>query len=228
MSISLEIAQQWLFSPHEKKGRGMVQKQEAQCPEDALPNAPNAAHTLSLSERQRAFSSFFTSRQERFLGIAYRILRDREAALDVLQDVALRLYQHWEALDQQKNIDGWIYRVTLHACYRWLRQQPPAAENQDSLAFEREASRPLQEAHLRTREFQRFLADALEELSEQERIAYILRDLEGCDGKEIAAIMGCQGTTARGYYFAARKKLSTYIQQHAPEWMSLLGKGDDR
>jgi RNA polymerase sigma-70 factor (ECF subfamily) len=181
------------------------------------------------TELSRQFEVFFGERQNYLLGIAYRVLRDREAALDLLQEVAVILYQHWHKIDHQQNIDGWLYRVTINACYRWLRTQvnfdaelgAVDAESCDRYTLQ-------QEDYLCAKQFQTFLAKALTILSEQERVAYILRDLEGHSGKDIAQLMGCEATTARGYYFAARKKLAIYIEKNAPEWLTLIGKGDAR
>jgi RNA polymerase sigma-70 factor (ECF subfamily) len=176
-------------------------------------------------QKQRAFAAFLEARQHQLLKTIVRLLRNREEALDVLQEVAMTLYTHWERLDEQQNIDGWLYRVAVNESYRWLR-----ARKKHPLATEEQASsfgpvaHPRQEERVRTKEFQRFLSGALELLSEQERLAYVLRDLEQCSGKEMAAVMGCQPATVRGYYFSARKKLAEHIQTQAPEWLALLGK----
>ncbi|MCB9640865.1 MAG: sigma-70 family RNA polymerase sigma factor [Myxococcales bacterium] len=180
----------------------------------------------NVEAKKTAFATFLMERQDRLLGMAYRILRDREAALDVLQEVALTLFQRWEDLDQQKNVEGWLYRVMVHACYRWLRSQPAFVEVELVESHAHTGARTPQEAHLRTLQFQSFLAKALECLTEQERLAFLLRDIEQRPGKEIAVLMDCQGTTVRGYYFSARKKLAAYIERYAPEWLSLLGQGE--
>lgn len=173
-----------------------------------------------------AFSSFLAAHQDRILGVAMRMLRSRDDALDVVQEVACLLHKHWHTLDANQNIQGWLYRVTVNECHRWLRRHARYQLPDEAAAVATlQAHGPQQEEHLRTQQFQTFLAQAMAILSEQERIAFVLRDIEQHPGKEIAAIMECQPTTARGYYFAARKKLASYIREHAPEWLSLLGKG---
>lgn len=84
---------------------------------------------------------------------------------------------------------------------------------------------PEQEDYIRTQQFQAFLHSAMDILSEQERVAFVLRDIEQHRGKAIAELMDCQPVTARGYYFAARKKLAQHIKTQAPEWLTLLGQG---
>lgn len=177
----------------------------------------------SAKEPSRAeFSTFLQSHQDKILRVATRLLRHRDDALDVLQEVALKSFKHWHELNDGQNIQGWLYRVTVNECYRWLRNRakhPSQQEAPEAIP----SQHGQQEKHLRTRQFQHFLSGALTVLSPQERTAFVLRDLEQCSGKEIAAIMDCEATTARGYYFSARKKLAAHIEEHAPEWLSLLG-----
>lgn len=172
------------------------------------------------------FSTFLTARQHMILGVAARILRNREDALDVLQEVAIRLFRHWHEIDGTKNTEGWIYRMTVNECCRWLQRNHRHTVDDSGIALDTIPSeQPEPEHALHTREFQRVLATALDILSEQERVAFVLKDLEQHSGQDIAEIMGCQPTTARGYYFSARKKLASHITQNAPEWLVLLGKG---
>lgn len=71
-------------------------------------------------ETRAAFSAFLMARQDQLLGIATRMLRSRDDAMDVLQEVACLLYKHWHSLDANNNVDGWLYRVTVNECHRWL------------------------------------------------------------------------------------------------------------
>ncbi len=182
-------------------------------------------HPTMHEETRAAFSTFLLAKQDQLLGIATRMLRSRDDAMDVLQEVACLLYKHWHSLDESNNVDGWLYRVTVNECHRWLRKRSkyqlteeptdlPGLPNQQ----------PQQEGYVRAQQFQRFLHGAMEILSEQERIAFVLRDIEQQPGKSIATLMECQPATARGYYFSARKKLAAHIKTEAPEWLSLLGQ----
>lgn len=194
-----------------------------------MQNALSAIESSTVHSKaqiRKQFSSFLSLHQNRILAIAANLLHSREDALDILQEVALKIYQNWQKLDHSQNIDGWLYRVTVNESYRWLntKSKLPIDSKEHCLESLQTAS-PEQEGHLRTKQFQLFLAKALEQLSEQERIAFVLRDIEHLSGKEIAQIMDYQATTARGYYFSARKKLAQYIQKDAPEWMSIIRQG---
>ena len=213
-------AQEWLVfaAAHQDTTSPTSSRQQGKALTATMP-------TSSRIAMQQAYAEFLAARQNEILRSAHSILRNREDAMDVLQEVALKLYQLWGRLDEDRNIDGWLYRVTVNECYRWLRTHRQSTESLEDVQAEHLQSQPSQEAHIRSLQFQRFLAGALEVLSEQERLAYVFKDLEQRPGREIAALMGCQGTTARGYYFSARKKLATFIQEQAPDWLALLGKG---
>lgn len=208
---------------HARKSRGEVQVETRPAEEDVLEHEGS----ISKERTRQNFSAFLKLRQDRILGTATRVLRNRDDAFDVLQEVSLTIYKRWDELNTSLNIEGWLYRVTINECYRWLRKKPKSPNELESAMLEAlPASAPHPEEQLRTKEFQAFLAQALELLSAQERMAFVLRDLEQHPGKEIANMMECQATTARGYYFAARKKLAAHIKTSAPEWLSLLGKGE--
>ena len=175
---------------------------------------------------KQAFSSLLKRHQDRILRTALHILRNRTDAFDILQEVSFIMYRSFQELDTSNNIEGWIYHVTVNECYRWLRKHAKTSTHGDMSAFEDlfvEEAR--QEGELRTQQFQSFLKGAMEILSEQERVAFVLRDLEQLPGKEIADVMGCQPVTARGYYFAARKKLAKHIRLVGAEWLSVIGGG---
>ncbi len=58
----------------------------------------------------------------------------------------------------------------------------------------------------------RLLAPVLERLSDRERAAVILRDLEGLDMKDVARALGCRQVTVRSYLSRGRLKLRNAVQ----------------
>ena len=58
---------------------------------------------------------------------------------------------------------------------------------------------------------------ALETLSEKERAALVLRDLEGLSTQEVADILGSTPTTVRSQISIARGKLRAFRDRHRAE-----------
>lgn len=127
----------------------------------------------------------------RFLPLAYRlaarILADRAEAEDVAQEAMLRLFRAapgWQP--GQAQVSTWLYRVTANLCTDRLRKRrvlplddvPEMADGQRSVADV-----------LMAADRQAALERALGHLPERQRLAVVLRHLEGLANPEIARIM---------------------------------------
>ena len=134
---------------------------------------------------------------DRFLPMCYRLavrlLADRTEAEDVAQEAMLRLFRAatgWQPGRAQ--ISTWLYRVTANLCTDRLRKPRPAPL---AAAPEIADGRRSVEAGLMAADRQAALAKALAVLPERQRLAVVLRHIEGLANPEIARIMAV-GTEA--------------------------------
>ena len=162
-----------------------------------------------------AFDILMELEQRRVLGIANRLLVQRDDAADAVQEVFMRLYRHIDKFDPAQPWDPWIYRICVNVCRdinrkrRWRELlsldawlvaggAPPVAA---SRADERTARREREEA----------IADGLKRLPEKERMALVLRDVEGLSAAEAANILGSREATVRSQASRARNRLREYL-----------------
>jgi len=137
----------------------------------------------------------------RVLRLAYRLLQDRAEAEDVTQEAMLRLWQiapKWEPGGAQPST--WLHRVAVNLATDRLRRRRGVAL--DSIA-EPDDPAPAVVEDLITADRQRALDDALAMLPDRQRVAVVLRHLEGLTNPDIAATMGIgveavESLTARG------------------------------
>src|SRR5579864_305791 len=135
------------------------------------------------------------------VGIAYRLLGKMEDAQDAAQEVFLKLFQ------KQNDIQGdpkpWLYRVTVNVCNDWYRKRVAVAEPNE------QAADPSVDAltTITLEERKRLLKEGLKTLGERERIAIVLRDIEGHSTQEVAKILGVEEVTVRSQICVARVKL---------------------
>lgn len=136
----------------------------------------------------------------RALAQASRMLGNRAEAEDVAQEAMLRLWRvapDWRA--GEARVSTWLYRVVANLCLDRLRRKPPLP-----LEAAPEPSVPAGgEAGLLEISRAAALEAALLRLPERQRLAVILRHLEGLGNGEIAAIMdisaeAVESLTARG------------------------------
>ena len=68
-----------------------------------------------------AFSVLVRASFPRLRGVARLILRDPERAQDAVQEALVQAWRHVRALRDADAWDAWLYRLTVHACYRLAR-----------------------------------------------------------------------------------------------------------
>jgi RNA polymerase sigma-70 factor (ECF subfamily) len=166
---------------------------------------------------RRAFSELVAWHQRRVVSTAWRILGNEADALDAAQEVFLRLHRYLRSFRQGEDFSGWLYRLVVNACHDTHKKRS------GHLSFEAEAARGTfatlasshdVEVNAIVLEDERLLAAALETLSEKERAALVLRDLEGLSTQEVARILGSSATTVRSQISLARGKLRAFRDRH--------------
>lgn len=185
-------------------------------------NAGDAALTLrhpagtqaSRVVRDRAdFDRLVVQHQQMVLRVAYRLLGKVEDAQDASQEVFLRLLRNLAKVGDDPR--GWLYRVTVNVCNDQFRKQARGpvtlslAGNLDTaLADVSDDAAEEVEQHQR----KQILEEGLQHLTERERAAVVLRDIEGLTGRETAEAMGIEEVTVRTLASRARLKLAKYVQ----------------
>ena len=82
---------------------------------------------FELIERARsgddaAFGQLVSVYRKRILGTISRLIGRPEDVEDVAQDVFLRLYFSLDQLRTAEVFEPWLYRLTVNACYDYLRR----------------------------------------------------------------------------------------------------------
>jgi RNA polymerase sigma-70 factor (ECF subfamily) len=72
---------------------------------------------------REAFDQLVIECQGMVYGCAIRMLQDHDQALDVTQEVFLKVWTHIDSLTKVKRLHGWLYRVATNACLDRLRER---------------------------------------------------------------------------------------------------------
>jgi RNA polymerase sigma-70 factor, ECF subfamily len=151
-----------------------------------------------------AFESLMLAHERQVLRVALRLLGNLEDAQDAAQEVFFRLYRHLGRIDAERVLAAWLYRVTVNVCRDLLRKRHPGGPLEDLPASPVDAS---------AGERRRMLHESLKILGEKERAALVLREIEGLETSEVAAILGCSETTVRSQVSTAKAKITSFIQR---------------
>ena len=153
----------------------------------------------ALAHVQPDFEQLFEHYHSMVYQLAYRILREREEALDVTQEVFLSIYRKLHRFRGEASIKTWIYRIavnkTMNRCRWWNRLRRCGTVSLDehlSNDHRRNPSETLAaggrspEESLLMREERERIEQLLLRLPVQQRIAVVMRDIDGMSYEEIA------------------------------------------
>lgn len=167
------------------------------------------AGTAPSEARLSSFQPLMLAHEGMVLRTALRIVGRLEDAQDVSQEVFLRLYKHFDRIDSALGVSSWLYRTTVNACFDLLRKRKPAEE------LEWEPPVPAsQHTEQEQAQRRRIVAGGLKRLPERERAAIVLREIEGLDTAEVAAILGVTKETVRSQVSTGRAKLKEFAERY--------------
>ena len=195
-------------------------------PEHDAASEHSASQTRLVALAQagdtKAFEQLIIFSERRVAATAWRFLGNREDARDAVQEVFLRAYKYLRSFKVDQDFNGWLYRITVNVCRDQLRARSSSYstakhQTQDELCLkerlEKLPSRDnTEEEALRTEQMS-IVSRALEILSEKERTAIVLRDLEGHTTEEVARLMKTRPATVRSQISTARTKIKTFYER---------------
>jgi RNA polymerase sigma-70 factor, ECF subfamily len=137
--------------------------------------------------------------------LAFRLLRDRDAMDDVLQEAYLKAFASISRFRGQASTRTWLYRIVYNACLDQLkrRRRQPVAQYVDAASGDSSAQTDLRLS----------LAAALAALPPEERAAVLLVDAEGLSYEEAAAIVGVAAGTIASRLSRARAALRRALRE---------------
>ena len=159
-----------------------------------------------------AFEQLIRQYERLVLVTAMRLLGNLADAQDASQEVFLRLYRNLGKVESSGAFSSWLYRVTVNVCHDLRRKRPAAAPMEDA-ALTPAADADPQQANLQA-ERRHALDLSLRRLSEKERAALVLRDLEGLSTGEVAQALGSTQATVRSQISKARVKMKGFMEHY--------------
>ena len=170
------------------------------------------------------FEELFERYNSMVFNLAYQILGDREEALDVAQEVFLAIYQKMDAFRGESSLKTWIYRIAVRRTanrFRWwnrLRRRGTvsleehlAKSPESELSWNLTSRAKSPEDALLLQEEREKVKRMLLELPLHQRIAVIMRDIEGLSYEEIAESLNVSLGTIKSRIARGREILKQHF-----------------
>ncbi|OXL86407.1 RNA polymerase subunit sigma-70 [Paenibacillus sp. SSG-1] len=134
-------------------------------------------------KKEKVLTQCIKEHQANVYRLAFSYVKNKEDALDIVQDSIYKAMTHIEGLKDPDAVKSWFYRIVVHTALDFLRR------NKRVQAMDHE----MIEVHAPgvEDEYTNFdLMRVLEELPEKYRIVVVLRYLEDMKIDEVAAVLG--------------------------------------
>jgi RNA polymerase sigma-70 factor (ECF subfamily) len=162
------------------------------------------------AENRLRFEQLVLPHVDAAFNLARWLLRTRADAEDVAQEALLRACRFFRGF-HGGDARAWLLQIVRNACYSWLEKNRP---RDLMVEFDEELhSQPVAtpESIAVADEGRERLIRALETLPPRQREVLVLRELEGCSYKEIAAITSIPIGTVMSSLSRARRQLHSVL-----------------
>jgi RNA polymerase sigma-70 factor (ECF subfamily) len=187
------------------------------------------ANTISLAALKagdrEAFARLVDETSAHIYRVAHQILDDDQDAEDVLQDTYIKAFRALSDFEGRSSLTTWLYRIAVNEALMLVRKRKPQTLSVDeSTPFDSDAESDgmeivdfccLPEGELLSSESRRFLDRAVQNLPENLRVVFVMRDIEGLSIQETAEALNLSENNVKTRLLRARlhlrQELSVYF-----------------
>lgn len=183
--------------------------------------------TLDLEALQnkdkRAFAKLVDENSDHMYRLALKLTGNPQDAEDVVQETFIKAYNHIERFEGRSKISTWLYRIATNEALMLLRKRKDGITHIDEgIETEKGDVLPIQivdwcclpEKEIMTDETRRIMQEAALQLSDSNRAAFLLRDVEGLSTKEAADALDISESALKVRLMRARLQLREELSDY--------------
>ena len=144
-----------------------------------------------------AYNLLISRWEKRVFNYLLRLVRDREDALDLTQDVFLKAFQNLGKLADDSRFGPWLFRIAHNEAFSLLRRRKP----EDGAGAEPSGGE--QSFRMFPVELSLAVERALDRLSAEQREAVVLKIYQGFKFDEMAEALDCPVSTVKSRLYTA-------------------------
>jgi RNA polymerase sigma-70 factor (ECF subfamily) len=154
------------------------------------------------------------------LRLAMKYTGDSDDAKDIYQEVFIRVYKSLSSFQFKSEFSTWLFRITSNVCIsfkrKYKKQNHLSLNDEENSGYistitEDEVLSP--DNVFVNSEHGEKINNALNTLSPNQKISFLLKHYEGYKIREIADMMNCKEGTIKKYLFEAVRKLKTQLEK---------------
>ena len=178
-----------------------------------------------LAGDAKAFRILVERYQRKIYMIAFGVVRNPDAAMDVTQDVFVKVHRNLDKFKGDSSFYTWIYRITVNLCIDRKRRAARAREVEFDDAMKHGegfsngptlASVGIESpaAAAQRKELVEHMDEALATLSDEHKTILLMREVDGMSYEEIAEAIDVPKGTVMSRLFHARKNFQKSLTRY--------------
>lgn len=228
-----------MMQPHGRRGRTPPDRRSTPGPRPVGDLSRKATVLESdvqvISRARRGEESAFAELLRRFrapvFNLCLRMLKNRDDAEDVAQDVFIKVFGMLERYDDRYAFRSWIFKIAANQCIDFIRRNRVKLQSLDEpLSYKGEEierqfpdEAPNPEETVETREIGQLLLQITDELPPHYRSMIVLRHQEQLSYEEIADVLDLPLGTVKARIHRARAMMKDKLQRRRGGLGSVLG-----
>lgn len=161
---------------------------------------------------QKSFDELMQKYQQPVYHIAYSYTKTSAAAMDITQNIFLKIYENLSKFRGESQFKTWLMRISYNESQNWIKK------NRKHLVFEEVDNNPEQESGTMTQEDELLASEnrtlllrSLYDLNTKYRLAVILRYFENYSILDIAEALDCSEGVVKNMLFRSLEKLRSKL-----------------
>ena len=160
-----------------------------------------------------AYRAAVDSNSRRLFRLAFRITGNEQDAEDVVQETLLRAFKQLSRFESRASFATWLYRIAANCSLDLVREKKRRQETAAVRTEQTEkTSDPAPDRLVYSSQVQYRVTEAMNQLSQQERAAFVLRHFEGQSIEQISEALGLSLNAAKHSIFRAVQKLRRELE----------------
>ena len=159
---------------------------------------------------QAAFDQLIRRHEQFVYRITHSYTRDADAALDVSQNVFIKVHANLDSFHGRSTFRAWLTRIAQNESLTWMRSRKPTVE---VTLLNSPSCEPVQEKAVVRAERSRDLLAEVHRLNPRQRQAVLLRYFEKMRIHEISEVLECSEGQVKSLLFRSLQKLRKHLSE---------------
>ncbi len=166
----------------------------------------------------KALAELVKNYEKTIYSFAFKICRNPDKAENTMQETFISMVKSLKQFDGKSKLSTWLYRITANHClmeYRKKKREFVSFDDDDALISESSIADwdSIPSLSIENDELKKVLDEAIQKLSPEYRIVFLLRDVEGLSTEETGKITELSVPAVKSRLHRARAFLRKEISQ---------------